>query len=184
MSASRFEKYAEALFSLAKEEGKVKAYQEALKKVGGVFLANPSFESFLASYTVPEEASFKALEEEWGEIPLKSLVSFLKLLVDKHLIDHFEQIERAFDVLADEAQGIEEGIAFSAEKLTEQQLHDLEKAIGEALGKKVALENAVQPSLLGGVRVNVGGKVYDGSLETKLESLRQQLLANSGGNKQ
>jgi F-type H+-transporting ATPase subunit delta len=101
--------------------------------------------------------------------------------VKGHAIPYFQEISKAFDSLVNEAEGVLEGLAYSAAPLTEKELAALEKAVGASLDKKVSLTNRVEPSLLGGVKVAVGDKVFDGSLERKLTDLRKKLLEGGSG---
>ena len=59
----------------------------------------------------------------------------------------------------------------SAVQLSEEQLSALSARMGETLGKRVLLEGIVSPSLIGGVRVEIEGRVWDGSLRGRLEEL-------------
>jgi F-type H+-transporting ATPase subunit delta len=83
--------------------------------------------------------------------------------------------------LANEANQISEGLVYSARKLSPKDLKTLEATFTKKLGHQVILKNTVQSSLLGGVKVFLEGKVYDGSLLAKLLGLEKQLL-NEGGN--
>ena len=60
----------------------------------------------------------------------------------------------------------------SAEPLTDKHVADLKAALKASLGKDVALHAAVDPSLIGGLIVKVGSRMIDGSLRTKLNSLK------------
>jgi F-type H+-transporting ATPase subunit delta len=183
MNERVYDRYAAALFSLAQDEKKVAEYQTALKEVSALFKANPDLLPFLSSYAIEKQDLYDLIDKIWGKVSLKSLAPFLKVLVNEHVIGHFADIVFAYNSLANEALGIKEGIVYSTELLTEDAVHSIEKALSETLGSKVALENRVDPGLLGGVKVAVDGKVFDGSLENKVELLRQKLLKQQeGGN--
>jgi len=94
---------------------------------------------------------------------------------------YFEEIVKAFSSLVNEGLGVEEGLAFSAVPLSEEDLSRLEKAVGRSLKKKASLVNRVDPALIGGVKVAIAGKVYDGSIARKLSELRKSLI--EGGNR-
>lgn len=171
--------YAFALLSLAEEEGNVAAYQTALRDVGAALSANPDFLEFLSSYALPREKKASVLDQTFGATGLKSLVPFLKVLSDHHLFPRFAKILEAFDVLADEALGVKEGIVYSTSPLPARDIALLETAFSQRLQSKVSLRNRVDAALLGGVKVAVDGKIFDGSLQGKLEAL-QNALAKEG----
>lgn len=174
---------ASALLSLAEEEGKIPAYIDALKGVADDFKAEPDFPAVLSSYQIPIVSLQNIVEKVYGDIPLKHLVPFLKFLIGKRLIVRFDSILEQFVTLADEKLGIKEGIVYSVKPLSEKEIGKLEKLFSDKLQKEVRLSNRTEPSLLGGIRVFLDGKAYDGSLSAKIENLREKLLnlTQSGG---
>jgi F-type H+-transporting ATPase subunit delta len=180
MISAAVEKHAEALFELAQEEKAVADYETALQSVLLSLRKEPSLAGCLASYAVPKEENYRLIDAIYGKIPLKSLTGFLKVLVDHHLMDHFEDVELAYRHLANVELGIKEGLVYSATPLTREELDLLTKTLEEKLQAKVALEARSEPSLLGGVKVAIDGKVYDGTLLAKVEALRARLLAQGG----
>jgi F-type H+-transporting ATPase subunit delta len=168
--------YAGALFSLAQGEAKIVAYQSALKEIGAVMVSYPDLSAFLASYAISKENKFELIDKLWGDGDLKSLAPFLKVLSDHHLISRFQEIEFAFDSLADAALGIKEGLVYSTSPLSEDDLLLVETALSQRLGGRISLKNRIDLSLLGGIKVAIAGKVFDGSLQAKLEALQGVLM--------
>ena len=64
----------------------------------------------------------------------------------------------------------------SATPLSPEKVQRLEASLGELTGKKVQLETGVDPSIIGGVVTRIGSTVYDGSIRTQLQKMRQQLV--------
>jgi F-type H+-transporting ATPase subunit delta len=180
MKNSTFEKHAEALFSLAEDEKKVKEYEAALQKVLADFAREPLLKSCLSSYALDKAEAYQILDDLYGKIPLKSLTPFLKVVVNHHLMDHLSDIEECYRVLSNESLGIKEGLVYSATPLTPEQLALVKATFEKKLGCEVSLTARSEPSLLGGIKVSIDGKVYDGTLEAKLEALRLRLLAQGG----
>ncbi len=177
MSNSRYANYGKALYELVGEDKNLLiSYQNALLEISETLNENPELLTFLSSYAVTKEKQFEVIEKLFSVYKLKHLVPFLKLLEEKRLFPKFEEIRKSFHEFANSFLNKEEGIAYSAKKLSKDELNELEKALSSKLNKEVELENRVEPSLLGGVRVFVAGKVFDGSLETKIETLRKELL--------
>lgn len=182
MPNTRYAGYGKALFELVGNDPVLLvAYQKALLEVSQTLKSNGKLQDFLSSYAVNKESQYEVIETLFGNDKLVHLVPFLKLVENKRLFSHFEDIRLSFHELANQALGKEEGIAYSATKLSKEDLEELEKALGQSLGKEIELENRVEPSLIGGIRVFVDGKVFDGTIETKVESLRKKLLAVAKG---
>jgi len=176
MTEAGYQNYASALFSLAKEERKVSAYQASLHAVGKAFMENPEYLSFLSSFAIDKDILFRSLETVFPFPETPSFLPFLKLLVDQHRIAHFSDIEENFDSLANEELGIKVGIVYSALPLTEEEKAAVEGALENHLQSKVALSYRVEKKCLGGLKVFIDGRVYDDTLDTKLETLRGKLL--------
>ena len=100
----------------------------------------------------------------------------MKVLIDHHRIDRFLDVEQAFASLVNENLGVDEGVLYSAKRLSESEQNRIEQALSQRLSKKISLTQVVDPNLLGGVKVALGGKVYDGTLRNRLDDLRKQLL--------
>ena len=81
----------------------------------------------------------------------------------------------AFQSLVDEAKGRRQGIVYSSTPLSEKQIKELEQAFQKRNGYEVRLKNKVDETLLGGLKVALDGKVYDGSLKAKLLELQKTL---------
>ena len=78
--------------------------------------------------------------------------------------------------------GVKEGIAYSAFPLSAEEKAALEEAFSRKLGAKVELMVVMDPHLIGGVKVALEGKVYDGTVKNRLSELRARL--KNGGNAQ
>ncbi|MBR6866114.1 MAG: ATP synthase F1 subunit delta [Bacilli bacterium] len=170
--------YAAGLYELALEREKVSSFQEEMKEVLRLFRDNPELLETLSSYSLPEESLNALVDKVFGGLKNKEIPAFLKLLMLKHEIIHFEIIASSFNNLCNDYCGIKEGIVYSAEKLSEAEIKKIEKSIGERLSSKVELENHVDHRLIGGVKVYVDDKVFDGTILGKIERLRSNLLKN------
>ncbi|MCR4562516.1 MAG: F0F1 ATP synthase subunit delta [Bacilli bacterium] len=176
MKSSNDAKYAMALYSLVNEDKQLESYLSAINEAGELFASNEDLCRFLSSYSIPKENKFPVLEKIFSSSP-KHLVPFLKVLVDKHQFDHYEAIFREFRTLVNESLGIKEGLVYSVSPLSKEQLQGLEKTLGELLSTKVSLVNRLDRSLIGGIKVAIDGKVYDSSLENRLNKLTKTLLS-------
>ena len=166
--------YASALYSLLSEKERGD-YLSALGEIKDSLGKEKELFALLCSYSVSQKEKEKILQKIYGGYPLKHLLPFLDLLCKKHRIAHFCEVFEAFASLCNEQANIKEGVAYSASPLSKKQLSGIEGALGKRVSGKVVLKNVVDPSLLGGVKVALDGKVYDGSLRGKLAELKKQL---------
>ena len=91
-------------------------------------------------------------------------------------IRYIDDIVKSYINLSNQYLGIEEGMIYTPYELTDQQIQDIEKAISQKENKKVTLKVSIDPSLLGGYKVNLGNVVYDNSIKLQLKNLKNNLL--------
>ena len=104
------------------------------------------------------------------------VLNFLKLLVQSRRIRYIDDIIKSYINLSNQYLGIEEGTIYTPYKLTDQQIQDIEKAISQKENKKVTLKVSIDPSLLGGIKVQIANRIYDGTIKNKVEMLKKELL--------
>jgi len=170
------EVYAEALFDLAESANAVEGYRADMKLVEDVLDSDASFVPFFSHVVVADEDKERVIDEAFGKSVCHDVLCFLKLLVKKRRIRYIGDIVRDFIDMCNEALGIEEGVVYTAFDLSESTLADLEKAIGAKEGKTVKLRAVKDDSLIGGVRVQIKTRVYDGSVKNQIMRLKNELL--------
>ena len=172
---SLYVRYSSALLLLAKEESKVKEYKEAIKSLLELFTSNEEINTYLKSYFVSDEEKFAFVDRLTKPYGLKSLSSFIKLLIKKHRFNSFKYIANEFISDANESIGVSEGYVYSTTPLDKLELAKIEKAISKKMNQNVELINKIDDRLIGGVKVVVHDHVFDGSIKAKLETLKQNL---------
>jgi F-type H+-transporting ATPase subunit delta len=169
-------RYARALFSLARDDGRVAEVRGELDALGKLLTESAELRGVLLQPLHPvaqRRAVLAAVAERTGASPL--LRSFLSFLVDQRRLVDFEAIAREYARLADAAAGVTIARVRSAAPLSDAQRSRLVQALERKSGGKVTLELHVDPSLVGGAVAQLGDLVYDGSLRTQLRQLRASL---------
>lgn len=171
-SASR---YAKAIFELATEERRVDAWGRQLGVIRQV-LEDPTARALVANPSVPAEVRMRAVEElrlpgidAQGQNLMRMLVAGGRAHLAGEIADRFE-------VLADEAAGRVRAVVTTAIPLGERDQESLRRDLAGRLGKDVRLESRVDPSILGGLVLQVGDRLTDGSVAARLDQLRRQVL--------
>jgi F-type H+-transporting ATPase subunit delta len=170
-------RYARALFELAKETGRIEEIGGELTSVVQFFETNGELWHGLTSPATPREAKSQALDAiaEKGGLD-KTVANFLRVLLDARKMVLLPQVTSAYADLADEAAGRVRGTAAAPMKLDEAALQRLSAALSKALSKKVVLDAEQDPSLVGGVVARVGNLVFDASVKTQLERMKDSLI--------
>jgi F-type H+-transporting ATPase subunit delta len=106
----------------------------------------------------------------------KLLRNFLAVLIDHRRIGHLGELVAEFKEELDRRMGIAEARVQSARALTSAEKKSLEQQLAEITGKTVRASYSEDAALLGGVTVRVGSTIYDGSVQGRLERMRQELV--------
>lgn len=170
------DRYAESLFDLAKEENKVNQYLDDIKLVGEVLDSDPQIVQFFNHVLIENDKKIQLLDQSFKGNVDQYVLNFLKLLVQSRRIRYIDDIVKSYINLSNQYLGIEEGMIYTPYELTDQQIQDIEKAISQKENKKVTLKVSIDPSLLGGIKVQIANRIYDGTIKNKVEMLKKELL--------
>lgn len=170
------DRYAESLFDLAKEENKVTQYLDDIKLVGEVLDSDPQIVQFFNHVLIGNDKKIQLLDQSFKGNVDQYVLNFLKLLVQSRRIRYIDDIVKSYINLSNQYLGIEEGMIYTSYELTDQQIQDIEKAISQKENKKVTLKVSIDPSLLGGIKVQIANRIYDGTIKNKVEMLKKELL--------
>lgn len=170
------DRYAESLFDLAKEENKVTQYLDDIKLVGEVLDSDPQIVQFFNHVLIENDKKIQLLDQSFKGNVDQYVLNFLKLLVQSRRIRYIDDIVKFYINLSNQYLGIEEGMIYTPYELTDQQIQDIEKAISQKENKKVTLKVSIDPSLLGGIKVQIANRIYDGTIKNKVEMLKKELL--------
>ena len=103
-------------------------------------------------------------------------MNFLLLLLDKRRQAYLESILEEYMSMADEIRNITKAMLISAQEVPADEVKILAEKLSASAGKQVQLEQTVDPSLLGGVKIRIGAQIMDGTIAKKLEMLKVQLM--------
>jgi F-type H+-transporting ATPase subunit delta len=170
-------RYADAAFEIALRDGTVETWRKELDSAAEVS-AGTELGRVLANPAIPLDERVKVAEKVFASIsgPTRNLIL---LLVRRRRIEQLPRVAAEFRRLDDQRNGLTHATATSAAPLGADEIQAITARLEELTGGKVALETAVDPSLLGGVVVRVGDRLLDGSVRGRLERLRNQLASGA-----
>jgi F-type H+-transporting ATPase subunit delta len=176
ISGSIARRYAKALFMLAVEQGRVEAWSESLQALARTVAAAPDLQDVLQNPAYDREQRRAVVTKLAEALKLDAEpASLLFLLGDRNRLASVEAIVLAFRELADQELGRVRAKVTSAIALDDASVQAIADKLSAATKKQVLVERAVDPAILGGVVAQVGSLVYDGSIRSQLEDLRQTL---------
>lgn len=168
--------YGEALFELAKEEGKVLALLEEVTVVQKVLEENADFDRLMNNPKVSKEECISIMRSVFEGRVSRELVGFLELLIQKGRYGDILSILAYFVNRVKEHERIGTAYVTTAVELNEKQKAAVEaKLLATTSYKKIEIEYAVDESLIGGMVIRIKDRVVDSSIRTKLENMERAL---------
>lgn len=169
-------RYALALFQVAQEQKVLDTVETELRVVKDAINNNPTFTSVLNTPKLPLEKK-KELVNNAFKSANKYVLNTLMVLIDNHRIGAFAEVCDQFIELSNEVKGTASAKVYSVKPLTDDQKKALSAAFAPKVGKKaLEIENITDSELLGGVKLRIGNRIFDGSLRGKLNRLERKLL--------
>ena len=167
--------YGEALFELARDEHLLEEMHGELTEIGALLKAQPEFVKLLSSRAVERDTRIQVVQDTFGGRAHTFIVNFMKLLVEKERFDCLPDCCKWFHQQYNESFGIVEATVTSAVALSDNDREALRQKLQQISGRQVSLIAKVDPSVIGGVRVEMEGRRYDNTIQNKLGRLKQSM---------
>jgi F-type H+-transporting ATPase subunit delta len=166
-------RYAQALFDLAKDENKIAPVEADLRSLKTMMAESADLRTLLGSPTFDSDAKGKGLGAIAAKAKFDALtIKFLGFLASQRRAAALGPIITSFLALATVHRGVVSAQVTTAVALTAAQTKGLQAALRASLGRDPEIETHVDPTILGGLKVRVGSRLYDASLKSKLDSLK------------
>lgn len=169
-------RYAKSLLLLAVERKELDAVSRDMILMDNTIKASRDLVLFLRSPIISKSQKLKALQELFGDKVSSTTNAFIEIIVRKGREGEIVDMVSAFRKLYNEHSGIVEVEITTAGELSAEQKGKLSTSLESRTGKKVILSERVDPSVRGGIRARIEDTVIDGTIQYKLEQLRNTLL--------
>ena len=169
-------KFAQALADVARELKLEDQVLEELSGFSGLLESNKELMEALTHPAIPFSAKRNIVQELAKKIPLtQTVVNFILVLMERARLPQFQEVLEAYESILDELHGIVRADVFACEKVDKAVDQRLQATISTLTGKKVKINYHVDESLIGGLKLQIGSTIYDGSIGTQLEEFRRRL---------
>jgi F-type H+-transporting ATPase subunit delta len=172
IQASLSGRYATALFELARDEKAIDSVSESLARLKQALAESDELRRLTTSPLVSRDGALKAAAAVAQSLGLDAITTkFLGVLAQNRRLGQLGPSIRAFGQLAASHRGETTAEVTSAHPLDAGQVDALKAKLKRELGRDVAVDLTVDPSILGGLIVKVGSRQIDSSIRTKLNTL-------------
>jgi len=169
-------RYAQALFEIAQQKNILAEVGADLNELTKVITQSTDFLTLLNAPKFSIERKKQMVAEIFASATPEVLHT-VQLLVEKKRVNEVKLIADAYAELAAQAQGSADATVFSTRELSAEESAKISAAFAQLVGKQsLNITNEIDPSLLGGIRVQIGNHIYDSSVANKLERLKRELI--------
>ena len=170
-------RYAKAFVNALEGSDRLSAGLEDLDQVAGMYGQSKDLRRFLGSPEIGPEDKERVLDRALAAGAAPEMMGLLRLLLKKDRMENLPVVSEEARAVSEARQGVVRGKVTTAHLISSQEVEQLARAVGKVMGKRVILDRQVDPSLIGGVKVAVGGTLLDGSVRAQLNRVREQLKA-------
>ena len=169
--------YGEALFELASEQNSTTKLMEEIKALREILGQNPDLDRLMNHPGIPKQEKESVIEKVFRGRISDDLAGFLQLVVEKERYRDLTAIFDYFESKVKEQEGIGVAYVTTAVELDAVQRLAVQDKLLETTGyRMLEMHYDVNTALIGGMKIRVGDRVVDSSIQSKLEALTKQLL--------
>lgn len=180
MSVERLSKnYATAIFEVATENGVLKDCAQEMDWLLELSKNEEIFTNFFGSFEYDQKDKRAVLEDIISQAGLSNYVAnFLRYLLQHERMEYLNEIAKYFHEIFFKSIGIEYAYVYSAIDLNQDQIAKIKQRLVSMLDdvKDVKIVNHKEPELIGGIKVRIGNRIFDGSIKSQLTSLRKNII--------
>ena len=149
-----------------------------MKLIVTALQTNEDFAKFIAHPNIASNDKLDVLNKVFGNSVSETVLNTFAILIKGDRESIAEELLNHYVSIANAQTGSVSAVVTTATLLTDEDLAKVSKTFGQSIGKTVRAEQVVDPSLLGGLTIRVGDRLYDASLSGKLARLEKSLNTN------
>lgn len=170
-------RYGTALADVVLKSGETERAKQELNAFGAMIAGNADLQSVFSNPAIAHASKENLLGELIKKTkPSKTTANFLRVLLRNSRLTELGEICERFESVLAERSGVVSAEIISARELPTAERKEFEINLERLTGKSVSVNYTVDADIIGGVVTRIGSTVYDGSVKTKLENLREQLV--------
>lgn len=171
------QRYAVALFEIAKEKNVLDTMAEEIRVVKEVFSSDEELNAFLKQPKITLQQKQHVLSDALAGIS-EYIKNTIMLMIERHRTDEIAHMAEDFVELCNEDKSVAEATVYTTRPITESEREAISSVFAAKVGKKtLRIENIVDRDIIGGMKLRIGNRIFDGTVSGKLNRLERQLLS-------
>ena len=172
----KIDKYAKVLFSVFKENNAHESGSKILDILSRLLDESPQFKQFALTKRIDLNLKKEILSTIFTNVFNESDISLVFCLLENIDFKYLGLIKKKYQKLMLESSGCLNVTAVTVNKLSDSELSDLKNEIKAKINSDITINNVVDKAIIGGVKLQVGNTLIDGSISTRLEKLKQSMI--------
>ena len=178
-STETSERYAGALFEVAKESSELEKIESSLKNFLDIYNTCPELINFIKNPTQSNKNQLKAINIISEKLNFsKNINNFFSLLIEKKRIFYVKKIIQSFLKLCSQKRGEVKASLVSSKSLSKEELNEISSQFSRLIGSKINFDYSVDENLISGVEIQVGSLMVDTSIKNKLKKYEKLMIEN------
>lgn len=169
--------YGLALVEMAEKAGILDATASEVDELAQILANEPQLAKLFASRVLGTNERAGSIERLFKAQLSELVYNFVQTVNRKGRLDKLQGIFKSFSRIVDERNGIVEVDVYVASAMQQDQLESMAQKVGAAIERNVILNQKVDASLIGGLKLRVGDRLIDGSIATQLKILERKIVA-------
>lgn len=172
-------RYASALFDIVLASSAVDETEKELNEIKKVLKADQELNDFLVHPKITADKKKHLIAEAFKGVSTHVLHT-MYLLIDRGRTNIFSEMTSEFVKLANRTKQIDDAVVYSVKPLSGAEIQSLSEVFAKKAGvTSLRVENVIDKDLIGGVKIRIGNRIYDGSVSGKLSRIERQLAGEN-----
>lgn len=168
--------YGKSLHEVASEKGMAEEILSELLSIAELFKENPDYVKILDSPRIDKDELMEILNQDFFGRVKKYTLNFLKILCEKRMVHHIDECVREYERLYNEDNNIKVVNVTTAKPMKEEIVNKLITKLEERTGGNIVLKRRVDESCIGGIIIEMDGKLIDSSVKSGLGQIKKALI--------
>ncbi len=170
-------RYAQALLEIGVDQNSLDAIVNEIESIAGMWESSHELRNALENPLVAHAAKVAVMGDLASRVGASPMTrNALLLLVERRRIKTLPYLARTLRELADARKGVVRAEVTTAAPLSDAYYGRLQAQLEKMTGKKIVVDRRIDPALIAGVVTRIGDRIFDGSLRTRLQTLRDSLI--------
>lgn len=171
-------RYAKALLDLAREKGQIEEVKADIEKLRVTIDSSREFRLMIKSPVIKPDKKIAIFREIFADELSEITRNFIEIVTRKGREASLIDVAHSFMDIYRKEKGIAQATVTTAIALEDAEKENIKKHLAEATGQEIVIEEVVDPSIIGGLKLRVADKQFDGTIAHQLEALKRQFKNN------